>query len=114
MHGPDELVHIRAELEQREAHQRGGRQVEPLLPIGLQVPGEARALLVRPGVAPRRAGHLQVGLLVDHLYRLVQVLPEERRAQDGVALGDMPPGALEGAQVQRTGQPQAHLQDVDA
>ncbi len=111
---PDEQVAVGGEPDERQPHQRcaaevvaagavGGEQaVEPIPP---SVSGN-----VRPVEDVERHRHLPE----HHLCRLLQVVPDEGTAQDGVPCHEPAPGVFEGAEIERPAQHHAQLLEVGA
>lgn len=110
--GPDKLVHVLPQLEESQAQERRLGKLEPAPAVGLQPGRQPLALLRRAEAAPRGALHGQPGLPEGHLSRRLQVLPEERRTQDGVPRDEGPPSPFECRKVEAASQPQAHLEHV--
>jgi len=111
---PHELVDVLRQLEERHAQQRRLGDLEPARAIGRQEAGQPLPLLRRGEVPPGGALHVQIHFPESHLARRFHVLPEKRRAQDGVPRDEGAPGSFEGWKIEVSGQPQAHLEHVHA
>ncbi len=111
--GPDQAMAGGAEAQERQAEERRARRLEALPAVGGQEGREARRALGRGEAAPVLGAERQLDLPLHRLERSLLALPDERRAQHGVALDHPLPGAREGRLVERPGERAAQLLDVE-
>src|SRR4029079_1270546 len=104
MERPDELVLVRACLDQRHTHQRRRRENEPTTVVSLEIVGEPGALLTwsKLRYVLQHEGHRRARM--DHLYRLVEIVEVKRGAQHRVSLHRTLPGLFERRHIDLTAQ----------
>ncbi len=107
MEGPDQVPALGGQAHQADAHQWRFIQLQGLRPL-LQAQLFQGCLWVG-AVLPVQFSQGQVDVLLHHLIGVVQLFPEKRAAQHGVALHQRLPGTAKGVELQRAVHFQAQL-----
>ena len=89
---PHEIVGVIRDPVKRQGHQRRFAQIKALLAGGGHLRLQALRLLFGRQTPPVLLHQGQIDLAQHHLHGLLHILPHIGRAQDGVALNDLPPG----------------------
>src|SRR5690349_18478108 len=111
MKGPDELVFVLIELQERNAHQRNIGQLKPAPAVGQQKLFKLLVALVYVSPVVHRERYFDMRL--DHLCRRFNIFPLKAAAQDCVVFNQLLPGTLKSLNIQSTYEVAAHLVDPD-
>src|SRR6185503_11395984 len=110
--GPNELVRVCRDADQREPHQRRVCEVEALLTLRFEILVESLLLLGWSQLPPVELVQTELDLPIDDLHRFVEPFPHKARAQNRVSLDHSLPRLLESRNVQISAQRAVFLNEI--
>jgi hypothetical protein len=102
-----------SDANESEAHQWGKREVETALAVFEQILLKHLVLALLVEATPIQMLEIEPKVAVDNLQRLLAFLPDEGRAEDGVAIDDLLPRSLERFDVQALAKVVSYLHHID-